>query len=124
MSITSFVRFVLVGLTNTVVGYGIILLLHYGFRIEPIMANLGGYLIGAFLSYTLNRRFTFNSGRPHAEALPRFALAAAGSYLLNLVVLKLCLSVFMLPVALAQALAVSAYTIVFYLISRFLIFRP
>jgi putative flippase GtrA len=123
MSKLTFIRFALVGLANTAVGYLVIMLLHYGFGVEPVPANVGGYLIGALLSYTLNKKFTFASARPHAEALPRFGLAVVGCFLLNLMVLNLCLTVFLLPVALAQALAVCAYTIAFYFASRFLVFR-
>lgn len=123
MSKLTYLRFVLVGLANTAVGYAVIMLLHYGLGVEPVPANVGGYLIGALLSYTLNRNFTFASNRPHAEALPRFGLAVVVCFLLNLMVLNLCLTVFLLPVALAQALAVCAYTVAFYFASRFLVFR-
>lgn len=118
----SLVRFVLVGLANTAVGYGAIMLFHSGFGIDPVPANVGGYLIGAFLSYMLNRNFTFASARPHTEALPRFGLTVVSCFLLNLLVLKIGLEVFALPVALAQALAVGVYTVAFYLTSRFLVF--
>lgn len=123
MITTSFVRFALVGLANTAVGYGVILLLYYRFETGPVLANVGGYLIGVLLSYVLNRSFTFASHRPHVEALPRFSLAATACFVLNLIVLKFCMSVLTLPVALAQALAVGTYTIAFYLTSRFLVFR-
>lgn len=123
MSKLTYVRFVLVGLANTALGYLVIILLHYGMGIEPVPANIGGYVIGALLSYTLNKKFTFASARPHTEALPRFGLAVVGCFLLNLMVLNLCLNAFLLPVALAQALAVCAYTIAFYFTSRFLVFR-
>ena len=123
MSKLTYVRFVLVGLTNTAVGYLVIMLLHYGLDVEPVRANVGGYLIGTLLSYTLNRNFTFVSARPHAEALPRFGLAVVSCFLLNLMVLNLCLAIFLLPVSLAQALAVCAYPIAFYFASRFLVFR-
>jgi len=117
-----FVRFVLVGLANTAVGYGAIILLHYGFGAEPVPANVGGYLIGALLSYILNRNFTFSCARPHAEALPRFGLTVVSCFLLNLLVLKIGLEVFALPVELAQGLAVGVYTVTFYFTSRFLVF--
>lgn len=117
-----FVRFALVGFANTAVGYGAIMLLHSGFGAEPVPANVGGYLIGAFLSYMLNRNFTFASVRPHSEALPRFGITVVCCFFLNLLVLKIGLEVFALPVALAQALAVGAYTVTFYLTSRILVF--
>ena len=119
----SFVRFAMVGLANTAVGYSAILLLHYGFGVGPTLANVGGYMIGALLSYALNRSFTFASDRPHVEALPRFAVTVAICFVLNLLVLKLGLSVLLLPLPLAQALAMASFTIAFYAANRFLVFR-
>ncbi len=116
-------RFTLVGLVNTAVGYGVILLLHYGLGIDPVPANAGGYLSGLLLSYALNRRYTFASRRPHGQALPRFGMAAAGCFALNLLVLQVGLAVLALPVALAQALAVGSYSVAFYFANRWLVFR-
>ena len=119
----SFVRFALVGLANTVVGYGLIMLLHYGFGAGLVLANVCGYLTGALMSYALNRSFTFASDGPHAQTLPRFGIAVGVCFGLNLLVLKFCISVLALPVAAAQALAMGTYTVAFYLISRYLVFR-
>ena len=38
----SFVRFALVGLANTVVGYGLIMLLHFGVGMGLVLANVCG----------------------------------------------------------------------------------
>ena len=84
-------RFVLVGLANSAVGYGLILVFHYGLGASAMVANLGGYTMGGLLSYVLHRNFTFESGRPHAQALPRFAILVASCFALNLVVPKFAL---------------------------------
>jgi putative flippase GtrA len=115
-------RFALVGVANTAVGYAVILLLHYGLALPPLLANLGGYVIGGTVSYVLNRRYAFDSDRPHAQALPRFIGAVAVSFCVNLLVLHVALLVPRLPVALAQALAIASYVVVFYLISRYFVF--
>ena len=41
---------------------------------QPVPATLCGYLVGGVIGYLLNRRHTFASDRPHAEAGWRFAL--------------------------------------------------
>ncbi len=115
-------RFALVGLANTAIGYGVILLLHYGLALQPLLANVGGYVIGGGVSYVLNRRFSFGSDRPHVQALPRFIGAVAISFGVNLLVLRIALTVPGLPVALAQAIAIASYVVVFYLISRYFVF--
>lgn len=118
---SSFTRFILVGIANTAVGYSTTLFLHYALSLSPLLANTGGYLIGGLLSYFLNRHFTFASKRRHREALPRFALTVALCFALNLFVLEQALTFAPLPIA--QLLANIAYTVSFYLASRFLVFR-
>jgi putative flippase GtrA len=117
-----FIRFALVGFVNTAIGYGVILVLYYRLNFPPIIANLGGYLIGAFVSYLLNRSYTFSSNRPHFEAIPRYIATVAFCIGINLFVLHFSLTLLSLNVAIAQALALVTYTIVFYFTSRFLIF--
>lgn len=120
---TSFLRFLLAGSANTIVGYSMILLLGYGFGLAPKVANAGGYAIGLLLAYVLHHRFTFASDKPHMVAAPRFIVTAICCYFINLATLDACLKLPAIPVAIAQAVAVGAYTLTFYLISRFLVFR-
>jgi putative flippase GtrA len=123
MKTHAFVRFLLVGLLNTAVGYAVILGLQYGIGMDRRLANVGGYLIGGMVSYVLNRRYTFASERAHAQALPRFALAALACFGLNLAVLEFASGVLALPGAVAQALAIGSYTVAFYAVSRCQVFR-
>ena len=116
-------RFLLVGCANFATGYSIILFLYYVIGASALSSNAGGYAAGFLLSYGLNRNFTFGSKKPHTKTLPRFLLAASLSFIINLVVLKISLLVFAFSVALAQVLAISAYTLTFYFISRFIVFR-
>ncbi len=124
MSTPSFFRFLLVGFVNTAIGYCIILIFQYGFSAGYWLSNALGYVIGALVSYFLNKTFTFRNARVHSEVLPRFMLAVASSYLINLVVLKIAISDFLwqLPVAIAQGAAVLAYTMSFYVISNNFVF--
>jgi putative flippase GtrA len=115
-------RYALVGVANTVVGYGLILVLDLGLGLRPWMANAAGYGLGMLLSYVLNRRFAFRSRRAHRGALPAFILTAAACWGLNLAVLYGALSAG-LPATSAQALAVLSYTVSFYLFNRYAVFR-
>jgi putative flippase GtrA len=66
-----------IGIVTAVAHYGVLVGLVElgGFR--PVPATLAGYLVGAVVSYTLNRHFTFATERTHVEAGWRF-LAIAG----------------------------------------------
>ena len=123
MSERLFIRFAIVGLVNTAIGYGVILVLHYWLGLNATAANAGGYAVGALISYALNRTFTFSSNRPHLRTLPLFAITVLGCFLFNIIILHVGLAVLGLPIALAQALAVGSYGLSFYLISRHVVFK-
>ena len=52
-------------------------------RVDPVPATLAGFVLGAIISYALNRWLTFDATRSHAQAGWRFALIAAGGFVLT-----------------------------------------
>lgn len=121
--IRSMVRFALVGLANTALGYSVILFMHLVVGTGLLLANVAGYAAGLVLSYHLNRSFTFASSAAHRQALPRFVLTVIACFALNLVVLEVARESMGLPFPIAQALAVASYTVAFFFASRSLVFR-
>lgn len=117
-----FTRYLMVGVLNTFVGYGVILLLQFGMGLTALAANAGGYAIGLLVSYTLNRQFTFRSHRSHRRGLPAFLVVALLCYGLNVLVLWSMLDAGYSAVW-AQGLAVLVYTVSSYLLNRHLVFR-
>jgi putative flippase GtrA len=65
-----------VGAAATAVHYAILVGLVEAGGWRPVPATLCGYVAGGVVAYLLNRRHTFGSDRPHAEAGWRFALTA------------------------------------------------
>ncbi|EXI73320.1 MAG TPA: GtrA family protein [Candidatus Accumulibacter phosphatis] len=118
-----FARFLMVGVVNTIAGYSVILLLQYGAGLSPLAANAGGYLVGWAVSYVLSRRFVFQSKRSHSDSLPRYVIAALSCYGINAAVLHGSLTLLGLPGAAAQAVAMASYTVSFYLVNRYVVFR-
>jgi putative flippase GtrA len=72
-----------VGLVAAVVHYGTLVAGVELLRLGPVPATLAGYVLGGVVSYVLNRRHTYESDRPHAEAGWRFALVAGVGFLLT-----------------------------------------
>jgi putative flippase GtrA len=68
--------FVVAGSAATVAHYGALILLVEGGFAGPAAGALAGYCCGGAVSYVLNRRLAFRSGRRHREALWRFAVVA------------------------------------------------
>ncbi|OYW33199.1 MAG: hypothetical protein B7Z45_08680 [Azorhizobium sp. 12-66-6] len=49
----------------------------------PVPASMVGFVVGTLVTYTLNSRFTFQSTRSHAGALPRYFAVAGVAFILN-----------------------------------------
>jgi putative flippase GtrA len=115
--------FATVGVLNTIVGYLIILLgLSLGFG--DYGANAAGYLIGLSISYALNRRWTFAATAPASLGeFGRFGLTALAAYTVNLSVIRTAHALGFIDNPIAQAAALTAYSIVFFLLSRYLVFH-
>jgi len=78
-----FAAFISVGVVAAVVHYGALIGLVEAGGVDPVRATLVGYVAGGLVSYAMNRRLTYASERPHAEATWRFAVVAGIGFLLT-----------------------------------------
>lgn len=98
-------RFGLVGVSTNLVGYLAYLgLTHAGLPPKVTMTCL--YIIGAALSFVLNRRWTFGHTSAVSVAGVRFALAHAGGFTVNYAMLALLHDRLGWPHELVQAMAI------------------
>lgn len=111
------------GVTNSIVGFSVIFFCLF-MGASGITANIIGYAVTLTCSFVLNRNYVFGvSGAiSHAEVL-RFLIVFITAYGVNLSVLLLTQSVLGEASAVAQVLAVAAYTLVFYSLSRWFVFK-
>ena len=121
--VAAFVRFGLVGVVNTAVGFAVIVALMAGAGWPPLAANVGGYAIGIVLSYLLNRRFTLPQRSMRRGGVLRFVFAFLLAYGVNLAILWLSIHLLGVPHLLAQVLAIGSYAVWFFIMCRFYVFR-
>jgi len=119
------VRFGLVGAVNTALGLAVILLVEFGLKASPVVANAAGYGVGFAVGFGLNRGFVFKSQAGVSAAGPRYLAAVALCYGLNLAVLQGLRAV--LPAGdlarvAAQLCAMGTYTVTLFLLSRYWVF--
>ncbi|AWB25062.1 GtrA family protein [Methylobacterium currus] len=100
-----FLSYVGVSLAALAVHYALLAALVETGRADPVPAALAGYLAGAVVSYGLNRRLTYASARPHAEATWRFGVVAAIGFGLTWLIMAGLTRGFGLPYLPAQLLA-------------------
>ena len=117
-----FRSYILIGLFNTFLSLSVIfLMISYGY--SDIFSNFIGFSFGVISSFFLNAKFTFSSIRISLNKFLRFILSVGFSYLMNLLVLVLCLQTLMLSSFISQLLALSTYVLVNFLLLRWVVFR-
>ena len=82
-----------VGIVAAVVHYGILVGLVELAGVPPVRATLAGYVAATVVSYFLNRRLTYASDRPHAEAMWRFAVVSGIGFVLTWILMALFIRV-------------------------------
>jgi putative flippase GtrA len=78
-----FLRFAGAGAVGTACHYATLVLWVEVLGGAVVPGALAGFCVGALVNYLIARRFVFRSERPHAAALPRFALVAASGAAIN-----------------------------------------
>jgi putative flippase GtrA len=71
------------GVLAAIAHYGVLIGLVEGFRADPVIASLIGFVAGGIVSYAVNRSLTFEATRSHGEAGWRFAIVAFGGFLIT-----------------------------------------
>jgi putative flippase GtrA len=121
---TQFFRFLLVGVGNTLFSLSVIYLLKWFLDVNDAPANLIGYVGGVILSFTLNSRWTFRFRGDWRIAFATFLLVFGIAYLSNLTVVLGLIRYTDINSYIAHALGMPVYTILGFLGSRYLVFRP
>ena len=117
------VRFILVGMFNTLLGYGFILAgLFLG--AGDYLANVAGFALGMPIAYALHRRFTFKAtvAPSRAEAM-QFIAVFLVAYGTNLGVVAAGRAMGYVESPLVQLLAICTYAAVLYVLNRLIVFH-
>jgi len=115
-------RFLLVGIVNTLIGYGFILIWMW-IGSGDYLANLAGFLTAVPISYLLHRRLTFAARKTQTwlEAL-RYSLAFAVAYGCNFAVITAGHSLGYFNNPAVQLAGIAAYAAIFFVLLRLTVF--
>jgi len=116
-------KFLAVGVANTLAGLAVIYGAKWLFRLGDIAANVAGYSVGLALSFLLNKHWTFRFGGASNLAAVRFLGAFILAYSVNLMTVLTCIRLLGMDGYLAQAIGVIPYTVSFYALSKGFVFR-
>lgn len=120
---SQFIRFVMVGVFNTLYGFAIIFACMYWFGLGTFVSNAIGYVCGLITSYVLNRVFTFKSEATGPGEAMRFLIVFVLAYVANLALLYACVHWGGIHAGLSQVIAGTAYVAASFLLNKFYVFR-
>ena len=75
-------RFVLVGIANTMFGSAIMFIFYNVFHLRYWVSSAANYLFGSILSYFLNKSYTFRYGKADLKSVIRFIVNIVLCYLI------------------------------------------
>lgn len=122
LEVLQMLRFALVGVFNTVFGYGLIFACMYILGLTPIASNIVGYGVGVLFAYLLHRNFTFGSAGTHRKEATRFLVVFGLAYTANLTVLYLLTHRFRVSGAWSQILSGAVYVTSSFVLSKCFVF--
>ncbi|MFA6313735.1 MAG: GtrA family protein [Sterolibacterium sp.] len=117
------IRFAGAGSVSALGHFGTLILLVQAFGIAAVPASAAGALVGAWINYILNYRYTFHSSKQHREALLKFAVVAVIGLLLNTLLMWLGVEIFEQHYLLSQLLTTGLVFIWSFLANRWWTFH-
>ena len=119
----SLLKFVAVGITNNLIGYLTFVVLSLG-GMSAIGAMSISYVLGMFISFAGNRKWTFSHDGGMGPALLRFIGVNVVCYGLNVGILALFVNLLGLPQIPVQFFALGVVASCTFLLMRLWVFRP
>ena len=116
------VRFLFVGVLNTIFGYAVYALLIY-LKMHYFLAQLLSSILAIAHSYLWNKYFTFRSPGRSASEIIRFVSVYAVSYLLNMGILYVSIEFFKWNAYISGAICLFMITIISYVGHKSISFR-
>jgi putative flippase GtrA len=121
--VVQFVKFGLVGLSNTLITFIVYTLLLKAFGVPYLLASAVGFIVGATNGFLLNRRWTFREHVGDALTPVRWAIVQGGGLAVNEGLLYLLVHDAHLDELLAQAFATIVVTVTTFAVNRAWTFR-
>jgi putative flippase GtrA len=115
-------KYLVVGLLNTLVGYGIFFILVHFLQVTPEIANAISYILALSLAFMLNKIYVFRDDVVISRAISKFLLAFTLAFSINQLVLIFFYRFLGFTAEISQLPAMLSYTLFFYVLNKHFVF--
>lgn len=116
------IKYILVGLFNTVIGMGSTLISFHLLGFSYSIAYTIGTVLGIVSSFTLNKHFTFKSPHNWKKEAIKFLLVSLIAYLVSVACLTYLIEWFKLPHDISFFASMVCYTLISYCLNKKVVF--
>jgi len=117
-----FLKYLAVGLLNTLVGYGVFYTLVRFLQVIPEVANAIGYILALAVAFVLNKIYVFRGDVVVSKAIPKFLLAFTLAFAINQFILIFFYRFLDFAAEISQVPAMLTYTLAFYALNKHFVF--
>lgn len=123
-TVRQFIKFGLVGVSSTVIDWGIFYILNLSFGVYYLTAKVLSFSVAVINSFTWNRRWTFRSQNPNrSQEFLKFLIIALIGLFLNAFIMYLAVSIFHSRKIIGLIFATGIVTFWNFLANKFYTFR-
>ncbi len=125
----SFLKFLFVGVVNTMVGTGIMFVLYNFFHCNYWLSSISNYILGSIVSFFLNKHFTFQNRDSVIKSAGKFIINIIVCYCLSYLPIKLIVKIIFFDLSISikdnisMMIGVCIFTLLNYLGQRFFVFK-
>ena len=119
----TFMRFIFVGVLNTIIGYSVIMVLFHIIGLTYGVSYFLSYVIGVIISFFLNRQFVFFSKNHQLHEFFRFLIAFFISYTISYIFLYFFVEYQIFDENIAFFAGMVIYSTLFYLLNKHITFK-
>ena len=116
-------RYAIVGMFNTIIGYGVFVFCYNLLNLHPNIANIIGYGIAIVIAHQLNKTFVFKIKVMSRFLIYKYLSAFALSFILNQLTLYSLVFFYSISPHIAQVFAMIVYTFTFYILNRYFVYQ-
>ncbi|MEI8061978.1 MAG: GtrA family protein [bacterium] len=119
-----FRNFALVGIISTIVNYSVFFIVNYFLGVYYIVASSLGFVVGIFISYSLNRAYTFaHANKNRHKEFWLYAAVCVFSLLLSLVCLRIFVESFIISPLIGNVLSIGVSTVTNFVGIKIFVFK-
>lgn len=119
----SSIKFIIVGILNTIVGYTCFFALYKFFGLNHINSLVISHIVGVIHSYIWNSKWTFGYSGSNLSSVLKFISIYTITFFLNLALLFILVDILHKPTLLSQAISMFLVTMVSYIGQKFWSFK-